>query len=360
MKYILDNITYYPFFCNLQITLECDLKCIHCGFSSGEKRKDELSCHELTSLIDELRSLKCERIQLTGGEPLIRDDWSTIAEHASNLGIEVTLMSNGYKINTSVAKEIKNCGISMVGISIDGLQDSHDWIRNSPNCYKSSLQAIGYLNDNEVPVSVLTTVNRVNIDELEDLHQILIKHNVISWRLQVPSLIGRMKCLRHLVPTADDIRKVNKFIADSRNDDRIIIIPGDSVGYFGPHEKTIRDVGGDLPYFTGCYAGCLAIAIESNGNVKGCLALPSALCEGNIRDTSLREIWFSKKTFSYNRKFDISMLEGFCRQCEFGEICRAGCKSCAYGATGNLHNNPFCDYRANVIGDRTWWEVNNG
>jgi len=360
MNYILKNIDYYPFFCNLQITEKCNLNCLHCGFSSGKKHKEELTFQELAELINELSHLKCERIQLTGGEPLVRNDWRAIAEHVSNLGIEVTLMSNGYQISAGIAKEIKDSGITMVGISIDGLEDSHNRIRNNPNSYERSLRAIDYLNDNEVPVSVLSTINRYNIDELEDLRHVLIQHNVISWRLQIPSLMGRMQNLKHIMPTAKDIKKINSFIANSRKDTRIMVIPGDSIGYFGPYEKVIRNVGGDLPYFTGCYAGCLSVAIESNGNVKGCLALPPELCEGNIRETPLKDIWFREEAFSYNRKFDVSMLDGLCKECEFGEICRAGCKSCAYGATGNLHNNPFCDYRANVIGDRSWWEVNNG
>lgn len=358
MKYILDNIDYYPFFCNLQITIKCNLNCLHCGFSAGEKDKDELTFHELTNLINDLSQLNCERIQITGGEPLLRDDWEAIAKHISKLGIEATLISNGYRITADIAKRINDCGISTVGISIDGTGNSHNKIRNNSNSYKRALIAIQNLNDNGVSTGVITTINKYNIDELEELRQVLIQHNVISWRLQIPSLMGRMKNRNDIVPAPADIGQINSYIAGCRNDSRILVIPGDSIGFFGPYEKTIRDVGGDLPYFTGCYAGCLSVAIESNGNVKGCLALPSEFCEGNIREASLKEIWFRKDSFSYNRKFNVSMLEGFCKNCEFGEICRAGCKSCAYGATGHLHDNPFCDYRINIIGDKSWWRIN--
>ena len=360
MRYVLDNVDFCPYFCNLQITQRCNLHCLHCGFSSGKKDENELTLDEITSLIADLSALHCERIQLTGGEPLLREDWPIIANRISSSGIEVTLLSNGQLISSEIARRISDSGINTIGISIDGSEASHDKIRNQAGSYEKALSALDNLYKNNVSTGVITTVNRDNINDLEELHEVLIEHNVLSWRLQIPSLMGRMESQSHLMVTGKDIERISVFIVNSRNDHRIKVIPGDAIGYFGPHEKTIRDVGGDLPYFTGCYAGCLSVAIESNGNVKGCLALPPELCEGNVREASLESIWLSKDAFSYNRKFDISMLDGFCRTCEFGEICRAGCKSCAYGGTGQLHNNPFCDYRANVKGDISWWEKNNG
>lgn len=356
MTYILKHIDYYPFFCNLQLTKKCNLTCLHCGFSCGKEDGKELTIHELADLVNQLANLKCERIQLTGGEPLLRNDWEQIVDIITRSDIEVTLISNGYLITDNIAKRIKESGISTVGISMDGNEETHNLMRNSSSSFNNCLRAITNLSNHGVSVGVLTTINILNIDELENIRQILIQHNVSSWRLQIPSLIGRMAEQKKLMPVAEDIEKIIKYIVQTREDDRIIVIPGDSIGYYGINEKMIRDVGGDLPYFTGCYAGCLSVAIESNGDVKGCLALPHELCEGNIRETSLREIWTREDAFSYNRKFKISMLEGACGKCPFGEICRAGCKSCAYGATNSVHNNPFCDYRINVLRDKSWWE----
>ncbi len=356
MSYILRNIDYYPFFCNLQLTKRCNLTCLHCGFSCGKEYGEELTTNELTKLVEQLSELKCERIQLTGGEPLIREDWEEIVDAITGRSIEVTLISNGVLITDKIAKRIKESGISTVGISVDGIEETHNFLRNNSRSFNNCLRAITNLSNHGVSVGVLTTINILNLDELENIRQLLIQHNVSSWRLQIPSLIGRMIDQKKIMPLAEDIEKITKYIVNTRDDDRIVVIPGDSIGYYGLNEKLIRDVGGDLPYFTGCYAGCLSVAIESNGDVKGCLALPHELCEGNIRETSLREIWTRENAFSYNRKFTISMLEGSCKICPFGEICRAGCKSCAYVATNSLHNNPFCDYRINELGDKSWWE----
>ena len=70
-----------------------------------------------------------------------------------------------------------------------------------------------------------------------------------------------------------------------------------SLGYFGPNERTLR-YRQKVKHFKGCAAGTRTLGIESNGNVKGCLSiLPGCgaregdYVEGNLRETSLVEIW---------------------------------------------------------------------
>ncbi|MFC1708164.1 SPASM domain-containing protein, partial [Planctomycetota bacterium] len=70
--------------------------------------------------------------------------------------------------------------------------------------------------------------------------------------------------------------------------------------------------------------------------------------EGNARKTPLREIWTRKGAFAYNREFDPSQLRGFCGRCEYGDICRAGCKSMAFAMTASHHENPMCVHRVRV------------
>ena len=91
---------------------------------------------------------------------------------------------------------------------------------------------------------------------------------------------------------------------------------------------------------------------HGDGNIKGCLSLPSALnnesafIEGNVRETSLRDIWFRKGAFSYNRDFTPDQLGGFCATCDYAEICRGGCTWSCFAERGELvRDNPYCYYR---------------
>jgi len=147
------------------------------------------------------------------------------------------------------------------------------------------------------------------------------------------------KCSNHF--KFDEIEKP-KHIIDVKQNDGMKVVAGDSIGYFSTSEKELRDGN----YFTGCYAGMLHVGILSNGGVIGCLALPhiERFIEGNVRERPLTDIWFDGNSFSYNRNFSEELLEGACKNCDYGKICRAGCKSSAFGATGNEHDNPYCTY----------------
>jgi radical SAM protein with 4Fe4S-binding SPASM domain len=92
------------------------------------------------------------------------------------------------------------------------------------------------------------------------------------------------------------------------------------------------------------------LGIESNGNVKGCLSLPSsrhgesAYVEGNLRTRSLRDIWKRKGGFAYNREFRLDDLKGFCRVCRYGDICRGGCTWKRHGQIDQTAGDIYCFY----------------
>lgn len=139
----------------------------------------------------------------------------------------------------------------------------------------------------------------------------------------------------------------------------------DNVGYYGRYERELRDRGAAICFWIGCRAGCQVIGIESNGNVKGCLSLPSSrhgsdeFVEGNLRDASLATIWNRPGAFAFNRNFDVSSLRGFCRTCRFADICRGGCSWSAFCRTGDRFDNPLCFYRVAVENER-WDLIDDG
>ena len=67
--------------CIIELTLACNLKCIHCGSYAGKAREKELSTEEIFILIDDLKEIKCKQITLMGGEFVFRKDWLKIAEY---------------------------------------------------------------------------------------------------------------------------------------------------------------------------------------------------------------------------------------------------------------------------------------
>jgi radical SAM protein with 4Fe4S-binding SPASM domain len=130
------------------------------------------------------------------------------------------------------------------------------------------------------------------------------------------------------------------------------ISPTDDIGYYTEREAVLRRFDCDhFPYWVGCFAGILIVAIESNGGVKGCPSLDSSLVEGNIRERPLRQIWYDERSFAYNRAWDGRRLRGYCRRCCYRNLCRAGCTSFAIATTGTHYENRHCLHRVEQLGE---------
>ncbi|HEY5955857.1 MAG TPA: SPASM domain-containing protein, partial [Polyangiaceae bacterium] len=70
--------------------------------------------------------------------------------------------------------------------------------------------------------------------------------------------------------------------------------------------------------------------------------LPNDFSAGDLHDESLSTIWNDRARFAYSTEFDRCNLSGGCQSCRHGSICRAGCTTMAYFATGTTGDNPYC------------------
>ena len=92
------------------------MRCKHCVSSCGEKNPDELTTEEALNLCDKLADLGLSRLTLSGGEPLLRDDWLTIAEKLTNNNILVNVISNGWCIDKALLDDARRVGIINIGV----------------------------------------------------------------------------------------------------------------------------------------------------------------------------------------------------------------------------------------------------
>ena len=89
--------------CVWELTLDCNLNCVHCGSSAGRARHAELSTEEALDVVRQLRDLGCELVTLSGGEPLLRPDWFAIARAIADSGMYVNMVPNGLLVDDEVA-----------------------------------------------------------------------------------------------------------------------------------------------------------------------------------------------------------------------------------------------------------------
>ena len=325
-----------------EITLSCNINCLHCGSNADiNKRPQELSTGEAFDLIEQLSDLGCERIVLSGGEPFMRRDWSALAHKIIQKGMRCNIISNGYALNEDTIDLLKAAGVNYLGFSLDGATaKTHDYIRGKDGVFDHLMWVFDKLKANGFRIAVVSTLHKGNLHELEGIKQVLLEHGVDNWQIQTANIRGRMP--KEWAITDMDYYSVAEFVAKNRNRyiDIIKITEADCTGYFS---KLTPFMG--IKKWNGCSAGISTIGIESDGGIKGCLSMQDKMyLEGNIREKSLAEIWNNPDGFRYNRKFELSDLDGICKDCKYGPICRGGCSEKAMTYTGKLHCQPFCLY----------------
>lgn len=326
--------------CVWELTLACCFSCQYCGSKGGKAREQELSTRECIDVARQLAELGCERVSLIGGEVFMRPDWDIIAKELSSLGVRVSIITNGFLFSEELISRMKKCGIESVAVSLDSVEAVHDKYRQAGS-YRRARQAIEILSRNEIPVSVISTLNSENVEKLEEFYQELCECKLYAWQLQACSPMGNAAEMGNGYKF--DFRKAIDFVVSHLEDSPFSIGIADNIGYYTPQEGILRGNQSGKAVFTGCSAGLTAIGIDSAGNVKGCEALyDERFYEGNLRTKTLKEIWESPDSFSYNRKFRLENLTGKCKTCEHGHICAGGCRSYNYFVHGKLYESPFC------------------
>lgn len=332
-----------------EITLACDLACGHCGSRAGRARPDELSTEEALDLVDQLAELGVIEVVLIGGESYLREDWLQIIERIARRGMEPLLTTGGRGMTKERARAAKQAGLLSASVSFDGMEAAHDLQRGVQGSWAAALDAVRNLREADVLVSANTQINTLSMRELPDVLELIIENGVHSWQIQLTVAMGRAADRPEWILQPYDLLELfpmlDRLAARCKEAD-VLLWPGNNVGYFGPFESTLR---GTLPrgHHVGCGAGVWGIGIEANGTIKGC---PSMATEtwgsGNVRDARLVDIWERAAPMRFNRGRGVESLWGYCRDCYYAEVCKAGCTWTSEALLGKPGNNPMCHHRA--------------
>lgn len=232
------------------------------------------------NIAEQLAELGCRRVSLIGGEVFMRSDWASIAQKLVNLDIRVSIITNGYLFSPQIIEKLKKVKIESVAVSLDGPEDTHDRYRQIGS-FRRAIQAIEMLTQNEIPVSVITTLNRENVQQLERIYQILCQWPIFAWQLQACSPMGN--AVNSGIDYRFDPNVVIHFVAGHTTGAPFILGIADNIGYYTKEERGLR--GNRYTPFRGCRAGLSAIGIDSVGNVRGCESMyDDCFIEGNLRE----------------------------------------------------------------------------
>lgn len=338
-----------PIYAVWEITLACDLACRHCGSRAGRARPDELSTAEALDAVDQLAALGTLEVTLIGGEAYLRADWLDIVRRLHGHGIVVSMTTGGRGLTGEIVTAAKEAGLDGVSVSIDGDEATHDRLRGVTGSYRAAIAAMVACRDAGMRVACNTQINRLSLPCLPELLETIAANGIHAWQLQITVPMGRAADEPDVLLQPYDLLDVLPMLARLRarcDELGVRLWTGNNIGYFGPHEATLRGRAG-MTYGGSCGAGMSTLGIEANGAIKGCPSLPTeAWTGGNLRDARLVDIWERSTPLRYTRDRTVRDLWGFCATCYYADECRAGCTWTSVVTLGRPGNNPYCHHRA--------------
>jgi radical SAM protein with 4Fe4S-binding SPASM domain len=338
-----------PIYAVWEITLKCDLACRHCGSRAGHARPDELSTAEAIDLVDQMAALGVKEVSLIGGEAYLREDWLDIVRRIRGHGMICQLTTGGRGLTEEILIAAKDAGLTGVGISIDGLESTHDSLRGVKGSFRSAINSLRLARALGFRHSTNTQINRLSLPELPELLDLLIGEGIRAWQVQLTAAMGRAGDEPEMLLQPHHVLEVMPALAKLKEKcdaAKVLFWAGNNIGYYGPYESFLRERWPGKRRGA-CGAGRRSLGIEANGDIKGCPSLPTTdYVGGNIRDAALLDIWERAPELQFTRDMKVEDLKGFCRTCYYAAECAGGCHWTSHVLLGHRGNNPYCHHRS--------------
>jgi heme b synthase len=336
-----------------EITRRCNLSCVHCRSSSKMEVKEhpDFSFDEAKRVLDDISSYAQPVIVLSGGEPLLRKDVFDIAAYGTEKGLRMCLATNGTLVTEEICHNIKESGIRMVSLSLDGASAAvHDDFRNQIGAFEGTIKAAGLFRKHGIEFLINSSFTKRNQEEVPKIYKLAKELGATAWYMFMIVPTGRgQDILAELISPEDYEELLNWHYDMEKEEDDMLVRPTCAPHYYrivlqrskDDKEKFKRR---SLKFSTGgskgCLAGQLICLIDVDGEVLPCSYFPKSA--GNIRRQSFKDIWENSELFKSLR--DFKSYKGSCGSCEYINVC-GGCRARAYSMTGDyLAEEPFCNY----------------
>ncbi|AOY74878.1 putative heme d1 biosynthesis radical SAM protein NirJ1 [Clostridium formicaceticum] len=339
------------------MTRSCNLKCAHCYMDSDcKKYEGELTHEEGMNFIDDLGKFKVPVLLFSGGEPLIREDFFELAEHAVKRNIRSTISTNGTLITRKVAERLKSIGVGYVGISLDGLRETNDRFRGEKGAFDSAVRGIENCVAVGQRVGLRFTINRHNYRELQDIFKLIEELKIDRACFYHLVYCGRGNQMMQEDLSHEESRRALDLIMEKTLDfhrrglnKEILTVDNHADGiylYMKLREKNperAEEVYRLMKMNGGNRSGIAFANVDSLGNVH-----PDQFTQkhtlGNIREKSFGEIWGNTAhPILAGLKDRKPLLKGRCSRCKWLDVCNGNFRARAEAVTGDFWEaDPAC------------------
>ena len=299
-----------------ECTLRCNLNCLHCGSDcSTDVHKPDMPLNDFLQALDSIeKHIPPKKLFLifSGGEPLVRKDLEDCGKAVTERGYQWGMVTNGLALTSKRLEALLKSGIKSISISLDGLKDSHNILRNNAKSFDHAIRAIQLVSS--VPkftFDVITCVSELNLHELHQIKDLLISLNVKHWRINTIFPVGRGAENTQLHLSSEDFTKLMNFIVEIRKEKKIHL-EYSCEGFLGEYEGKVRDS------FYFCRAGVNIGSILVDGSISACPNIRDNFIQGNIYKDDFMTIWNTK----FQKYRDKSWAKkGICENCKVFDMC---------------------------------------
>jgi radical SAM protein len=335
-----------------EMTIACDLDCVHCRASAIPHRDpQELTTEEGQALMRDVKDMG-SMIILTGGDPMKRPDLFDLIAYAREIGLPLSITpSTTPSLTREVVEKFSQLGVAAMGTSLDGpTAEVHDNFRRVEGTFANSLNALEWARELRIPVQINTTVTTHTLPHLPEMFKLLSEKYappVRRWSLFLLVPVGRGQELG--IPTAEQVEELCAWVYENAQGAPFHVGTVEAPHYRrywfqrkveeGVPQEELNKMAMRMGF--GIRDGNGVIFVSHKGEIYPAGFLPHPLL-GNARDESLSSIYRDSPHLAELR--DMDRLKGKCGRCEFRWLC-GGSRARAYGMTGDvMETDPFCAY----------------
>ncbi len=331
----------------------CNLTCKHCYTTSADiDFPGELSTAEIYQVMDDLKAFKVPVLILSGGEPLLHPDIFSISKRAKQMGFYLALSSNGTLITEQNIKQIAEINYQYVGVSLDGIGQTHDQFRQKQGSFKDSVKGIALCRDHGIKAGIRYTLTKDNVHDFPAMLQLMDDENIDKFYLSHLNYGGRGNKNRQ----SDAEFKMTRDVMDQlfeqclqwekQGVEREIVTGNNDADavYFlhwvkKNHPESAKHIEAKLQQWGGNASGVNVSNIDNLGNVH----LDTFWWNhnlGNVKDRNFSDIWQDiSDPLMAGLKQQPRPLEGRCGDCHYQSICNGNTRVRAQ----QIYDNPWAE-----------------
>jgi SynChlorMet cassette radical SAM/SPASM protein ScmF len=320
------------------LTEGCNLVCRHCWIApkfDPNARFPTLDLGLLETAIAEAKPLGLSGVKLTGGEPTLHPQFTTILDLIRREELRLTLETNGLLMTPALAQEIARFQNPFISTSLDGADAAtHEWVRGVPGSFDATTRAVKILAEAGLRPQIIFSLMKHNASQVEQIIRLAeqlgaasVKFNVIQptargeklhdadATLSIGELITLGRKIEHALAPTTKLRLFFDYPQAFRALSRIA--SGDGCGVCG-----IKHILGVLA--TGQYALC------------GIGEQVPELIFGQVGQDKLEEVWSNNPMLNAIRNYIPARLTGVCGRCLMKERCLGSCVAQNYYRSRDL------------------------